>query len=685
MTREQVNTQVQNLLIPLVEVSNHLESNQVMLNYLDQEIARLAQDIDGIILFNPSDYYTKTQTNTFLSGKANLVGGKIPENELPSYVDDVLEFDSFEDFPTVGEGSKIYIDKEENKTYRWGGSIYVAIGSGAPVSGSPNYIQNQSASAQSASFWIDGNGKMTSGNLTVDTINSTVGVVVNSTNNAYSSASYQLNGTQALQIGAAGSSAENLTNTNYILSNSRDLVFTNNLTESMRIKSNGYVGIGTNSPGSMLDVGGGVRVLNRTFPTSGTGIEFGYNLSGQFGEIYTYDRTNSAYKPMGFGVASKQVYLKPDSKVGINTDAPTAGLHNVGTTFLNGGVDIGDNAYYDGTVALSIKSNRNWLFNMYNQYTQLVMGLHQNGNLRIGDANLSTAPSKKITIDVSNATDFDGINIASTGSNYGPRYWATNGNGVAGVFGVYNSGFTTEGFNDKAHFGSTHSIIIFSDAGVASGGSNNVTFRVGGYGADQERMRITASGNVGIGTTNPTEKLDVDGKVKTNSVVLKSGTESVQILAATGSTNHDFILPATVGANADYLASDGAGGTRWVASPALSSHYTPTLTDIDNVTESTPYDCYYVRTGNVVTVHGSLSLTPITTDGAEVNISLPVAPTSAFTDESQLTGTASSFNLFGSVVADTVNTKARLKVITSTISAETKYNFSFSYRISELW
>jgi hypothetical protein len=47
---------------------------------------------------------------------------------LPSYVDDVLEFDSFEDFPTVGEGSKIYIDKEENKTYRWGGSVYVAIG-----------------------------------------------------------------------------------------------------------------------------------------------------------------------------------------------------------------------------------------------------------------------------------------------------------------------------------------------------------------------------------------------------------------------------------------------------------------------------------------------------------------------------------------------------------------------------
>jgi hypothetical protein len=179
--------------------------------------------------------------------------------------------------------------------------------------------------------------------------------------------------------------------------------------------------------------------------------------------------------------------------------------------------------------------------------------------------------------------------------------------------------------------------------------------------------------------------LEVSGKVKSEGIILKSATESVQILAATGSTSHDFILPATVGANADYLASDGAGGTRWVASPALSSHYTPTLTDIDNVTESTAYDCYYVRTGNVVTVHGSLSLTPMTTDGAEINISLPVVPTSAFTDESQLTGTASSFNLFGSVVADTVNTKARLKVITSTISAETKYNFSFSYRISELW
>lgn len=60
--------------------------------------------------------------------KADLVGGKVPEEQLPSYVDDVLEFDEFADFPQPGEPGKIYIDKSTNYTYRWGGTVYVQIG-----------------------------------------------------------------------------------------------------------------------------------------------------------------------------------------------------------------------------------------------------------------------------------------------------------------------------------------------------------------------------------------------------------------------------------------------------------------------------------------------------------------------------------------------------------------------------
>ena len=53
--------------------------------------------------------------------------GKVPSSQLPAYVDDVLEYDSISDFPSTGETGKIYVAKDTNKTYRWGGSSYVEI------------------------------------------------------------------------------------------------------------------------------------------------------------------------------------------------------------------------------------------------------------------------------------------------------------------------------------------------------------------------------------------------------------------------------------------------------------------------------------------------------------------------------------------------------------------------------
>ena len=64
---------------------------------------------------------------TSLSTKADLVDGVIPSYQLPGFVDDILEFDSLEAFPETGESGKIYLAKDTNKTYRWGGSTYVAI------------------------------------------------------------------------------------------------------------------------------------------------------------------------------------------------------------------------------------------------------------------------------------------------------------------------------------------------------------------------------------------------------------------------------------------------------------------------------------------------------------------------------------------------------------------------------
>ena len=67
-----------------------------------------------------------------LKGAANGVAeldanGKVPAAQLPSYVDDVLEYNGTSAFPATGEDGKIYVDKATNKTYRWSGTQYVEI------------------------------------------------------------------------------------------------------------------------------------------------------------------------------------------------------------------------------------------------------------------------------------------------------------------------------------------------------------------------------------------------------------------------------------------------------------------------------------------------------------------------------------------------------------------------------
>ncbi len=59
---------------------------------------------------------------------ANLSNnGKVPASQLPSYIDDVEEYESLSSFPSQGEEGKIYVAKNTNLTYRWSGSTYVEI------------------------------------------------------------------------------------------------------------------------------------------------------------------------------------------------------------------------------------------------------------------------------------------------------------------------------------------------------------------------------------------------------------------------------------------------------------------------------------------------------------------------------------------------------------------------------
>ena len=72
--------------------------------------------------------YIKTSQKGAASGVAELdSSGKVPTSQLPSYVDDVLEYTNKSSFPATGETGKIYVDKATNLTYRWSGTAYVEI------------------------------------------------------------------------------------------------------------------------------------------------------------------------------------------------------------------------------------------------------------------------------------------------------------------------------------------------------------------------------------------------------------------------------------------------------------------------------------------------------------------------------------------------------------------------------
>lgn len=82
--------------------------------------------------------------NTIVTTDSN---GKIPNELLPSYVSDILEYSNKDAFPTTGTTGKIYVDIATNKTYRWSGTQYTLIGDGTGISVTGKLINATSGTA----------------------------------------------------------------------------------------------------------------------------------------------------------------------------------------------------------------------------------------------------------------------------------------------------------------------------------------------------------------------------------------------------------------------------------------------------------------------------------------------------------------------------------------------------------
>ena len=266
---------------------------------------------------------------------------------------------------------------------------------------------------------------------------------------------------------------------NMIFSTTPDATTT--LIERMRITNNGNVGIGTTSPNSKLSI------VNSAIQ----GIQLdGYGISGH-------------------GI--KQRWLGGTSA---SPSSPATGNEINILEFYTGGT----NAAYFGNPSVkmtaqigspigSVLSSVDWHF--YTNSTasgtpfkaMTIQG--QTGNVGIG----TTSPGEKLTVaaGATDATFFDGVNIKY---RYLPdpanlyRYWMI-GN-VAGVGMSVGSSPALMFTNGDTYL---RSLIVNQDGlSFFTNGTTNANAI--------ERMRITAAGNIGIGTTAPSTQLHTTGSVR---------------------------------------------------------------------------------------------------------------------------------------------------------------------------
>lgn len=346
-------------------------------------------------------------------------------------------------------------------------------------------------------------------------------------------------------------------------------VITNN-TEKMRVTTNGYVGIGSTtfatSPEALLvyqnnatsfNVISGKGNLNNYLQLNIQNLNAGTGASSDL--VATADNGNESTNYVDLGINSSAY-----SSTGITGGINNAYLYSAANDFVIGNSTAAKNLlFFTGGTATGNERMR----------------ITGNGNVGIGSSSFATN-AEALLVYQNDATSYNVISGKGSLNNYLQLNIQNNNNGSSAssdIVATADNGSETANYVDLGINSST-----YSSSGITGGADNaylysagndfvignstsakNLMFFTGGTATTNERIRITGTGNVGIGNTSPAALLDVNGTVKIgtagtalNSIIRFTNQSITDNVAFDYTTSHTSTLTLTgVTANATVIVT----------------------------------------------------------------------------------------------------------------------------------
>lgn len=323
--------------------------------------------------------------------------------------------------------------------------------------------------------------------------------------------------------------------------------------------STGKVGIGVSVPSYALDVfdeaaDGGtahftsknpsatvVRIENTATGTNVSEIGMGFFRNDVFkGKITVEPNNNLVLSTDVFGTPN--LAITPAGRIGVGTGTPSYTLDVLNTTNDAGIAHFTGSNAAGSTVRIENTAGGT-------NVSEISLGFFRNdifkGGLRVDPNNNLVLNTDLFGTPHLAVTPSGNVGIGRTDANFPLNFTNTLGDKIA----LYGNTANTYGFGVQTNLLQIHSDGTGSDVAIGSGSSSSFT----------EGMRIKGNGNVGIGTINPTAKLQV---IRTGLYTRSEGNgNALEIIDTTG-TDHILYMGADATNQLSYIQSVASGGFR---------------------------------------------------------------------------------------------------------------------------